>query len=346
MNTNTKKASRIFELDFIRCVCTLCVILIHTSSTFIFAKSSLSLSGVNAAFFINQISRFAVPLFILLSGISLSEKNVKPLSFFKSRFTKIILPYILWSFVYLASEGSLKMLSNLRSAANIFLLGSSAAHLWFVPVISQLYLLYFILKFFTRKNKTALLIVTFAMSLYCQTGVFLSVFGINILPEFLRAYMWILFPCWIFYFTLGLCITKDYLLKIIDFGKKYLFVFASVSLLLGILITYESVRTSTYSLSIKPLLLPYTVLAAIFLLAAGSVLHKIKIVKYISSGISELSYTIYLCHILFLNFFIKYDIFRKGMLGFALLSFAVIISSILFSVLYNRVIKFIKSRKK
>lgn len=52
------------ELDYLRVCSMFAVITIHVTSSFIYNESVFAVAQVNLAFFLNQISRFAVPMFI------------------------------------------------------------------------------------------------------------------------------------------------------------------------------------------------------------------------------------------------------------------------------------------
>ena len=86
---------RIKELDFTRVIAMFAVVMIHVTSTYINQDSSFILFDMNLAFILNQVSRFSVPLFIVLSGISLgfSKPIGDPLLFYKKRLVKIGIPY-------------------------------------------------------------------------------------------------------------------------------------------------------------------------------------------------------------------------------------------------------------
>lgn len=68
---NAKKRERDTAVDFIRVISMLSVIFLHATSTYIFAPSHYFLGGMSLAFFINQGVRYCVPLFFMLSGMSL-----------------------------------------------------------------------------------------------------------------------------------------------------------------------------------------------------------------------------------------------------------------------------------
>ncbi len=87
-----KKEERLIELDYVRSIAMLAVIVIHVSSTFIYTESAFSLFNMNLAFILNQAAHFSVPLFVLLSGmaLSISQSNLSYVSFVKKRLSKII----------------------------------------------------------------------------------------------------------------------------------------------------------------------------------------------------------------------------------------------------------------
>src|SRR5579872_2203437 len=91
-----------FAIDILRTISILAVIIIHTS-TKIIAWSHNDLNSYAFAFWLNQIFRFAVPLFFLISGYVLELNYSHNKSYFvyiKKRVNKIFIPYIFWSMVY------------------------------------------------------------------------------------------------------------------------------------------------------------------------------------------------------------------------------------------------------
>ena len=94
---------RIEELDFTRIIAMIAVITIHVTSAYIGYQSNILVMGMNVAFILNQLTRFAVPLFILLSGTSLglSANDDSYREFLHKRLTKIGIPYLAWTAVYI-----------------------------------------------------------------------------------------------------------------------------------------------------------------------------------------------------------------------------------------------------
>lgn len=89
---------RIFYLDELRTIAILLVIFCHTCqyfpTTVEFLKSPTMLSYVS-------IGRLGVPLFFMLSGALLIGKEYTLGSFFKKRFTRILIPAIFWTTILL-----------------------------------------------------------------------------------------------------------------------------------------------------------------------------------------------------------------------------------------------------
>ena len=103
--------------------------------------------------FLDQVMRFCVPVFIFLSGfglmLSYQKKDFKLLKFIKKRSFKTLPLYFLWSAYYIALSILIKpwwkVLSG-WSISQIIFNGRADYHLYFVPVIFKLYLVFALLK--------------------------------------------------------------------------------------------------------------------------------------------------------------------------------------------------------
>lgn len=231
---------RALDLDTVRVLSMLAVIVLHTSSGYIWNESRLAPFGVNLAFFLNQAARFSVPTFVLLSGVSLGLSSA-PFSlkrFWKSRLIKIVLPYLLWCIVYdLDAIGNLTRLSNgdwsgLMGFLKGVLLGNLAPHLYFVPVIVQFYLLYPLLKKWTQRHPAQALGISFVITAFCLTAAWLLCFQVEILPRSVIFYSYHLVPAWLFYFVLGLYLNGSRLEHVLTFTRRH------AGLLVGALVAY------------------------------------------------------------------------------------------------------------
>jgi len=117
----------------------LAVILIHTTTRTLEA-SAFDLQSYSWTLFLNQISRFAVPLFFIISGLvlELSAKEESYRTFFKRRFIKIFVPFVIWSLFYYY----LVYNQNHDSLLKVFLTGNASYQLYFIPTLCIYYLLF------------------------------------------------------------------------------------------------------------------------------------------------------------------------------------------------------------
>lgn len=142
--------SRLEEVDILRSVACISVVVTHVSATIL----SLGISPPAAYWFLLFLNRFCltnVPLFVFLSGVVLYYNYAgRPLpifEFWKKRVTSTYFPFVFWSVLFYAIyvKAGLYALD-----LNVFLLailrGTATYHLYFVIIIMQFYLLFPLLK--------------------------------------------------------------------------------------------------------------------------------------------------------------------------------------------------------
>ena len=145
---------RIIEMDMARGLATLAVMTIHISAVPLIDQTG----NGSIPFFsllLNLAARFAVPTFILLSGMGL-EMSYKPgegyLLYLKRRMSKLIPAYVLWSVIYSLiyndNTGMLAINHHIRPGSVVLALftGNACYHLYFVPLIVQFYALFPLLR--------------------------------------------------------------------------------------------------------------------------------------------------------------------------------------------------------
>jgi surface polysaccharide O-acyltransferase-like enzyme len=166
-----KTHQRLMWLDNARVVATLAVIVVHVATPGV-VNGSTTAQAYDAA------ARFCVPVFVMLTG-ALVLPQVMPLSdFLSKRVRRLLLPFVLWSLVYLAFYLGLKIrnegeagLNGLANWVITQLVHGSAPHLWYVYMIVGIYLFIPIIRpwVITASNKAILLflalwIITLAIS--------------------------------------------------------------------------------------------------------------------------------------------------------------------------------------
>lgn len=190
---------------------------------------------------LDQLMRFCVPVFIFLSGFGLSLKyqsqRLKLFSFYKSRLTKLLPLYLLWSAYYLfLSEYIDPWWKVLQTGPvwKIIALGWSDYHLYFVSVIFQLYLLYPLLLTIAKKHSKLLL----TLSLFIQLGLY-TYFSYSPNPPSDQIQN-TFFLTWIFYFVFGIYLAK----KKSFISPKISLILILIGLLFSVIDTHQYLNLS------------------------------------------------------------------------------------------------------
>jgi surface polysaccharide O-acyltransferase-like enzyme len=124
------------------------VILIHTTASIWRPFAWPRVPDVMA----NTLARFAVPLFIVLSGfyLSLHHRNEQPLPLYRRTLPGLIRPYLVYTTIYIL-VATPDVWHLLRSGPGHFVHGTASPHLWFLPVVIELYLCHpFLRRWYSR----------------------------------------------------------------------------------------------------------------------------------------------------------------------------------------------------
>ncbi|HWQ75764.1 MAG TPA: acyltransferase [Syntrophomonas sp.] len=194
---------RLQEFDLLRTVAALTVIGIHVSASYVYT----SIWGCLA----NQFARFAVPLFIIMSGFLLFNADQRRDSFsaadfYRRRFGKILWPYFLWSLFYccLTSVIGADFPSGLLRLPSQLLWGNAYYHLYFVIIIIQMYILYPLLYRWLLRSPRLCLLTALALTLVCQLILNAQNRGEIIFSQTISNLFLVVFPVWIFFFVFGM----------------------------------------------------------------------------------------------------------------------------------------------
>jgi probable poly-beta-1,6-N-acetyl-D-glucosamine export protein len=283
-------------IDLLRIICILAVILIHTTTRLIEA-SAFALQKVPLTFFFNQISRFAVPLFFLISGFVL-ELNYSfhsgYFSYLKKRVNRLFIPYIIWSAIYYFFIYT----NHTRSFLSSLLDGSATYQLYFIPSLLLFYIFFPLIhkfyNFFTNKWIFIFLGVLQLALLFQDYYVLPLLFTYPVKIVFLNYYV----------FILGAIAArhKDYLMNI--FSKFKVFLIAA-TILLG---SYVFLEGKTLYLATKNYLYFYSqwrISNFLYTLSFGSLfyyfLNKTKFNESIVKKLSKLSFFVFFIHVIVLE---------------------------------------------
>lgn len=147
-----KENSRIIYLDILRIIAILGVLMIHSSASL--ATINYETIDFYTANFFNVISRFCVPLFLMISG-ALLISNIDSLPIFlKKRFLKVLIPAFFWFICYgifnnyyLSKNVGIEVFFHQVLSGNLFF------HLYFINLIIGAYLFIPILNQIAKDEK-------------------------------------------------------------------------------------------------------------------------------------------------------------------------------------------------
>lgn len=201
--------------DILRIISALAVILIHATAydERIFHHTLNIISSEFTGVFLNQVSRFCVPVFVILSGYGLTKSMDKfidrPMGDFPvrkyvfTRFRKVAVPYVFLSFVFLLMSGRFDGIEVSRWPAvylSSLLLGNADYHLYFLSIIIQSYILFPLLVSYINGTVLFLLFVLHLAVIYPVSELYSGY--VDFPPASLVIY-------WIFYFYAGMYFAKN-----------------------------------------------------------------------------------------------------------------------------------------
>lgn len=162
----------------LRLIALYAVIVLHCSSPPLAAYGKILLSDWWQADFFNAITRFAVPVFVMITGALLLNREYELGDFLKKRLMRVVIPFLFWSLVYIwyswyNEEITLNgdILNDMKIVLHLLKTGSSY-HLWYVYMLIGLYFFIPVIGKFVRnaseKEVRYFLVVWFAVLLISQ----------------------------------------------------------------------------------------------------------------------------------------------------------------------------------
>jgi peptidoglycan/LPS O-acetylase OafA/YrhL len=146
--SETVTAKRLLEIEALRVLSCLGVLLIHACAIF-WWRTPPDNQGLYFFATANEMGRFALFGFVFIAGFLLTLRQSRAFafkSFMGRRFATIFLPYLAWNLIYFlfqfrSHKFTAEQLANPTVWLNWFLFGCSP-HLYFVALLFQLYFLY------------------------------------------------------------------------------------------------------------------------------------------------------------------------------------------------------------
>ncbi|MEA4926230.1 MAG: acyltransferase [Syntrophomonadaceae bacterium] len=208
---------RLFEVDILRGLTFLAIVMQHTLASFIY-NPQLTMGPALVSAFLLVTIRYAVPMFIFITGLVLfynhSDEGFRYPEFIKKRFIQIFIPYAVWTVIYYFWPGGRAggdIYKILADIGKLMLNGDACYHLWFMVAIMQFYLLFPFFRWMVLKLRNqAALTLSLLLLLYLALMWF-NTYQAPALYEQIHA-PWLktlleyrdrLFLTWFFYFVLG-----------------------------------------------------------------------------------------------------------------------------------------------
>lgn len=292
----------------------------------IFGVVSLHTLGTYPSWFSTyafKIFETSVPLFVMLSGALLLGKTESYTSFFKKRSVKVLIPWIVWTIIYMVFFYFLKdkyILSNYFSSEGIninnwgkFFFIQFFTGLWFLPLIFGIYLITPPLRIFIKSARRIDFIYILSLW-FIFISLFPSIFSSSLFPNWLPLFIYAPIQ-YSGYFILGYVLINRKEDRFMNLPIWYIF-----PLLAFILI-----------LPIKSFIEPAIVLASIFIFAyiysfSNKIESKISPkLRVLISMVSAASLGIYVIHAVF-----TYTINNRTDLSEAFASFGFLYTLIIF----------------
>ena len=131
-------------IEYLRILGVVAVVTTHVSASI---YNNFNLVGVENWWFaniLNSSSRFAVPIFIMISGCVILGKDIQIKTFYLKKVSRLIYPFIFWSiffaiFTYLRKGLDLNNLITILTV-DLFVTGNTFFHLWYLPMFACLML--------------------------------------------------------------------------------------------------------------------------------------------------------------------------------------------------------------
>lgn len=343
MNKNTtisepiaeQKSNRLIYFDALRILAAFAVVMIHTTApyTAYLLTDDLFIEWVIFVFY-NNFSRWAVPVFIMISGSLFLDNNRKLeiKTFFKKNIFRIITAYLFWLVIY-------ALYDKPESIEAFF---DNAYHLWFLPMLIGLYIITPVLRKITEDKKITLyfLILSVIFTVVCPMLLEFELFkGFgDVYEQFTRGFS----VKYIFYFIAG------YYLANINFTKKSNIVIYGLGIIAFLTLPILTIccslhKNEFYDYFMTEFSIPVMLQSVFIFIFTKNIFEKKQCNEKISKiivNVSKYTFGIYLIHALVLEIFMDFEIIPIACnvaVSPLIANFVVFFISLLLSVILNHI---------
>ena len=304
--------------DSLRTLAMLGVIVIHVTSPLVNMTWSKSMPYWWIGNVVDSAVRFAVPLFLMLSGATLLGKEYNLSEFYKRRFSRVLIPFLFWLVVYwmyrwatLSAKTQPHDIDSILSwCVNLFLKEGVSKHFWYIYMIVFIYLfLPFLNKGLKKLNMSMLsnVLLLWVILSYVLKSVPLNMYGWG--GDYGTKFLG--------YFLYSGYLVLGYYLYYLRTNRVKLRSLAgtvfAISVVVSAVVTWIfSAKAHKLDLSMYSYLSVNTLIQsiALFLWLKDNTI-KNSFISFINSRISNYSYGIYLVHILVISVLFDNGIYWK-----------------------------------
>lgn len=303
-------------LDSLRTLATLGVILIHVSSPILNTTFYSNIDHWWLGNILMSATRYAVPMFLLLSGATMLGREYDLKEFYKRRLTRVVVPFLFWIIAYfffryftLPTKNPPSGFTNiLHWAGNLFITEGVSKHFWYIYMIIFIYMflpfLSNITKIIDKKRMVYLLLGWMIMASWCTR------YGANmyLFTDISRLFKYILFTGYLFIgFYLHNYVKCTRQIKVIA-----IVIFVSTIIISALTVYFTSIATNATNQRIYNYMSFNTIAQTIslFILIKDYEI-KNKVLRFINKTINEHSFGIYLVHIMIIGILYNHGISWK-----------------------------------
>ena len=335
-----RRTDRVEYFDLLRIIATFAVVLIHVTAWFELHNPP---TGVDLYLLCGDLFRWAVPIFVMISGALLLGSNRTIKQIYAKSILRIVTTFLFWSIIY-------AFVNNGRNAISFSILGTildGPGHLWFLYMIIGLYMIIPILNKVIESDRIAryflflsllfVFLVPYLIRIYSiVTGREASIISAKI--DTLNMYLPLGYSG---YFVLGYYLRKHDLNRILEI------VIYSLAVLGVGLTAFSSIYNDGDSIFRQMVRLEY--LAPIVLIESTALFiffkKHTKILRErtrkVLANISKCTFGVYLIHILVMNFLFDIvgvtSIMGSSIISVLVISLATFLISLLISELLNAI---------
>ncbi len=313
--TTENSSKNIQYFDTLRILATVAVILIHVSSPVMNMNFGRNTEFWLIGVVLNNFVRFAVPLFLVLSGATLLTKQYKLIDFYKKRLSRVFIPMLFWLPAYWVFrwlmlrdwERPMSFDAIVRWGTDLFVAEGVSKHLWFVYMILVLYLFIPLISKILKHVSRQSIVIFLALWLILNYLQSIHVFSIESFPLFAkRLYGYMLY---IGYLVLG------YFLQTLPpqnkFTRTSALILYTTTVVINSYLTYylsfQSEKQTLTAMGTFTITTFFQVIAVYYIFKDFE--FKNRFVLRTIQILSNYSFGIYLVHIMVISLFFRVGIF-------------------------------------